>query len=131
MVEALVRQIGRERFEVESAGFDPRPVNPLAVEAMRQIGIDITGARPKEIFDLYRRGRQYQYVIGVCDEATGERCPIFPGMTQRLSWDFPNPAEFIGTREERLARVVALRDEIADRIREWVTFLGSSKPTRR
>lgn len=127
MAEALLRHLAGDRFEVESAGFEPRPVNPLAVEAMRLVGIDISGARPKEVFDLYRRGRQFQYVIGVCDGASGERCPIFPGATERLQWDFPDPAEFPGTREERLARVVALRDEIAARIQAWLAELDQSR----
>lgn len=113
---------------MESAGFEPKPVNPLAIEAMRQVGIEIGAAQPKAVFDLYRRGRQFQYVIAVCDEAIGERCPIFPGVTQRLQWSFPNPADFRGTREEKLARVVALREAIGAKIRAWLAELDGSSP---
>jgi len=120
MAEALLRHLAGDRFIVESAGFEPRPVNPLVVEAMSRFGIDISNARPKEVFDLFRAGRHYQYVIAVCDEATGERCPIFPGVTERLDWSFPDPSRFEGTPAERLAAVESLRDAIANRIRAWL-----------
>jgi arsenate reductase (thioredoxin) len=120
MAEAFLRELGGDRFEVESAGFEPRPVSPLVVEAMRRVGLDISGATPKEVFDLYRRGRQFQLVISVCDQATAERCPIFPTMTQRLDWSFEDPSTFTGTEEERLAKVERLRDEIRLRIVEWL-----------
>lgn len=120
MAEALLRQLGGDRFDVESAGFEPRPVNPLAIEAMRRIGVDISAAEPQQVFALFRAGRHYQYVIAVCDEATGERCPIFPGVSRRLHWSFEDPATFTGTDAEKLARVEALRDAIRARIVAWV-----------
>lgn len=131
MAEALLRQLGGDQFEVESAGFEPRPVDPLAVEAMRRIGIDISQAHAKEVFPLYRAGRQYAFVIAVCDEATGERCPIFPGVTQRLQWSFPDPSTFEGTETERLAQVEALRDEIKARIAAWIETVEHSPSRRR
>lgn len=124
MAEALLRKVGGDRFIVESAGFEPRPVNPIAVEAMRRAGVDISEAKPQQVFALFRAGRHYQYVIAVCDEASGERCPIFPGVVTRLQWSFPDPATFVGTDAEKLAKVEALRDAIHARVVQWIDELG-------
>jgi arsenate reductase len=120
MAQALLRHIGGAHFTVESAGFEPQAINPLAIEAMRDIGLDLIGAKSQSVFDLFRAGRRYDYVISVCDEAAGERCPIFPGITQRVTWSFPDPAAFEGSRDERLAKMVQLREHIASRIETWV-----------
>ncbi len=74
MAEALLRKLGGSSFEVASAGFEPRPVNPLVVEAMKLIGIDIKDAKSKSVFDLFRAGRYFDYVVTVCDESSAERC---------------------------------------------------------
>lgn len=120
MAEALLRQLGGERFVVESAGFEPAPLNPLAVAAMQEIGIDMGAAVPKAVFDLFRAGRRYDYVISVCDQATAERCPIFPGYTQRLAWSFADPASFEGGEEERRAQTVAVRESLRERLTAWL-----------
>lgn len=125
MAEALLRQLAGERFVVESAGFEPAPVNPLAIAAMREIGVDISAAKPKAVFDLYREGRRYDYVITVCDAATAERCPIFPGFTKRLAWSFANPADFVGTDAERLEQTVIVREAIHKKLAEWLRELGA------
>jgi arsenate reductase len=121
MAEALLRDMAGDRFEVESAGFDLRPLNPLAVEALRRIGIDIGKAQTKAVFDLARAGRHFHYVISVCDQSTGERCPIFPGVVHRLSWSFADPSQVGGTPAERLAQVEAIRDAIRARLNGWVS----------
>src|SRR5688572_21250364 len=94
MAEALLRRLGGDRFIVESAGFEPESVEPLAVAAMSAVGIDIGGAKSQAVFDLFRAGRRYDYVISVCDAATAERCPIFPGFARRLTWSFTDPSSF-------------------------------------
>jgi arsenate reductase len=116
MAEAFLRRHGGARFTVESAGFEPREIQPLVVEAMKQVGIDLSGARSQAVFDLYRAGRIYDYVISVCDEAHGERCPVFPGFAKRLHWSFADPGAFEGTTDERLAGTVAVRDEIDSQV---------------
>lgn len=125
--EALLRQPGGERFIVESAGFEPAPVSPLAIAAMRETGIDISAAKAQAVFDLFRAGRRYDYVITVCDGATGERCPIFPGYTRRLAWSFANPADFLGTDAERLEQTVIVREAIHKKLAEWLRELDAER----
>ena len=82
VAEALLRQLGGDRFEAESAGFEPGNLNPIVVTALKEIGIDISQAKTKSVFDLFKQGRLYQYVVTVCDESSSERCPIFPGLVR-------------------------------------------------
>lgn len=88
---------------------------------MALIDIPLPSTEPQpSVFDLFKTGRHFHYVIGVCDEEQGQKCPIFPGVTKRLSWSFPDPASFTGTHDEKLARVVEVRDAIRDRVVAWV-----------
>ena len=120
IAEAYLKQIAGGRFEVESAGLEPGKLNPLAVKAMREAGIDISRNSTQSVFDLFRSGKRFQYVISVCDDASAERCPIFPGVTTRMSWSFADPSAFTGTEQERLEQTIRVRDEIRERIRRWV-----------
>jgi arsenate reductase (thioredoxin) len=120
MAAAYLKQIAGDRFEVESAGLEPGKLNPIAVAAMRDAGIDISGNGTQSVFDLFKSGRRFQYVISVCDAASAERCPIFPGVTTRLNWNFADPSAFTGTEEERLNQTIAVRDQIRERVRRWV-----------
>jgi arsenate reductase len=120
MAEALLRRLAPDSCDVESAGFEPRPVLPEAVRAMSLLGIDISGVRSKAVFDLYRDGRIFDFVVTVCDEATAERCPIFPGVCERLHWNFADPSAAEGSDAERLQQVVQIRDEIKLRIEAWL-----------
>ena len=119
MAEAFLDEICGDQFEAHSAGLEPGTLNPLAVEAMREIGIDISQKQTQSVFDVFESGELFSYVITVCAESNAERCPIFPGMAKRLHWSFPDPAVLIGTREERLARTRKIRDEIRARIEIW------------
>ena len=120
MAAAFLRQLAGDRFEVESAGIEPGKLNPFAVEAMREVGIDISGNGTQSAFDLYKAGELFQFVISVCDEASAERCPIFPGVTTRMNWSFADPSTFTGTEQERLEKTIRVRDEIRERVRRWV-----------
>ncbi len=119
MAEAFLKQICAEEFEVQSAGLEPGNLNPIVVDAMQEIGIDISGNPTKSVFDMFKSGRLFQYVITVCDEASAERCPIFPGVTKRLHWSFPDPSAIQGTHEEKLARTCEIRDQIKAKIQAW------------
>mgnify|MGYP000355141652 CR=1 FL=1 len=123
MAECSLRRWGGEAFEVSSAGLSPGPPNPLVVEVMKEWGIDLSGRRPQSVFELFKAGRLYDYVISVCDEAMAERCPVFPGITRRIHWSFEDPAEFEGTWEEKLERTRGLRDRISTTVQEWVESL--------
>jgi arsenate reductase len=116
MAEALLRREGRERFEVVSAGVDPRGVNPLTVRALAEVGIDISAARSKSVSEFL--GQPFDYVITVCDRAR-ESCPVFPGGAQTLHWGFDDPADATGDEAERMAVFRRVLAEIAGRIRPF------------
>jgi arsenate reductase len=120
MAEAFLNQIAGEKFHAESAGLEPGKLNPLAVEAMRRVNADISRNPTRDVFDLYKRGERFSYVITVCDESSGERCPLFPGITKRIHWSFDDPASFAGPHEEKLARTIQVRDQIKKRIQDWL-----------
>lgn len=117
MAEGLLRALAGGRFESHSAGTRPSSLNPLAITAMREIGIDISGQRSKDVSEYL--GAQIDTVITVCDNAK-EQCPVFPGPTQRLHWSFEDPADAVGTTEERLLVFREVRDQIANRVREFI-----------
>ncbi|MBS1797935.1 MAG: arsenate reductase ArsC [Acidobacteria bacterium] len=117
MAEGLLRALGGGRFEVESAGVVKSFVRPPAIEAMREIGIDISGHRSKAVDEF--AGREFDYVITVCDNAK-ENCPVFPGKTKRIHWSFDDPAEATGGDAEILAVFRRVRDEIKDRLADFV-----------
>jgi arsenate reductase len=120
MAEALLKSIGGERFEVESAGIEPGTLNPLAVEAMADMGIDISQKKTQSVFDLYKAGRLYTYVITVCDAAGAQRCPIFPGTAENIHWSFDDPSSFTGSHEEKLRKTIEVRDEIKQEIEKLI-----------
>jgi arsenate reductase len=113
MAEGYLRHVAGDRFEAMSAGIEPKGLNPLAVCAMREIGIDISKQTSKDVVTLL--GQHIPYVVTVCDNAK-ERCPIFPGTWKFLHWSFEDPAQAAGTQEERLAFFRRVRDEIAGQI---------------
>jgi arsenate reductase len=119
MAEAFLKEICGDYFEAHSAGLEPGRLNPLAVEAMREIGIDISQNQTQSVFDVFKSGELFAYVITVCDESSAERCPIFAGVTRRLHWSFPDPGALRGTHEERLAGTRKIRDEICARVEMW------------
>jgi arsenate reductase len=120
MAEAFLKKFGCERFEAESAGLEPGVLNPLVVKAMGEIGIDISANPTRSVYGLLRQGRLYGWVITVCDESQAEACPIFPGVSRRQHWSFPDPAAFTGSEEEKLEKVRRLRERIAEKVREWL-----------
>jgi arsenate reductase len=127
MAAAFLKQIAPDRFEVESAGIEPGKLNWLAVAAMKDAGIDISGNATQSVFDLFKAGRRYQYVITVCDEASAERCPVFPGVTTRMNWSFADPSTFTGTEQDRLRQTIAVRDEIRARVQQWAAEEASQR----
>ena len=119
MAEAFLNQICGDKFEARSAGLEPGKLNPVVVEAMREIGVDISGNQTKSVSDMIASGKLFTHVITVCDEASAERCPIFSGVMERLHWSFPDPSGFQGTPAEKLARTRKVRDAIRKKIEQW------------
>jgi arsenate reductase len=87
---------------------------------MKEKGIDISGNKTRSAFDLFKQGSRFNFVITVCDAANAERCPIFPGVTKRISWSFEDPSLFAGTHEEKLAKTRIVRDNIRSQIEKFV-----------
>src|SRR5438034_9310836 len=102
MCEAFLKHYADDRFEAQSAGLEPGELNPLAVEAMAEIGIDISKNKSKSVFSIWRSGHIFQFVIAVCDKEAAEKCPFFPGIVTRLYWPFPDPAKVTGTHGQKL-----------------------------
>lgn len=120
MAEELLRKIAGDRFEAESAGLEPGKLNPIVVDVLKEEGINISGKQTKAVFDLYKAGNLYHYVIAVCDGASAERCPIFPGGAMRIHWSFTDPSKFEGPYEQKLEKVRAVKEEIKARLLAWV-----------
>jgi len=120
MAEAFLKSMGGEEFQVESAGLEPGKINPLAVEVMKEVGIDISQKRTKSVFELYIKDKLFQYVIAVCDEEALQHCPIFPGFATRLSWALEDPSSFTGTHEEQLDKARKVRDQIKEHVMEFI-----------
>lgn len=119
MAEAFLNQICSEHFKAQSAGLEPGKLNPIVVEAMKEIGIDISGNKTKAVFDMFKSGQMFSYVVTVCDETSAERCPVFPGVTKRLHWSFPDPSAIQGTHEQKLEGTRKIRDTIKTKIETW------------
>ena len=119
MAEAYPKKMDGDRFAVQSAGITPGEINPLAVAAMAEIGIDISNNKTQGVSEMVQKGELFDYVIAVCDKAAG-LCPIYPGFTKRLDWSFEDPSTFSGTWEEKLQRTRKVRDEIQAQVAEWI-----------
>ena len=119
MAEAFLNQIGGDRFLAESAGLEPGQLNPVVVEAMREVGIDLSGQPTKSVDSMLARDTPFDHVVTVCDETNAERCPFFPGGAKRRHWPFADPSGFTGTAEEKLAGTRQVRDAIRRQIESW------------
>ncbi len=118
IAEATLNQLCGEDYEAQSAGLNQNTtgVNPLAVAVLKEDGIDVSDYQPRWVFDVVKSTQIFTHVIAVCDGANAERCPIFPGVTQRLHWSFPDPAALEGTWDEKLEATRQIRDQIKDQI---------------
>jgi arsenate reductase len=116
MAAAVLNETCAEFFEAQSAGLDPGTINPLAVEALQELGIDISKNTTQRVFDVWKSGQIFQFVVTVCSEAEAEGCPIFGGIATRLHWPFDDPSKFTGTHEERLEGTRRVRDQIRAKI---------------
>lgn len=124
MAEAYLNKYGGDKFIAESAGLEAGKLNPLAVEAMRQDGIDISKNKTKDVFVFFKEGRIYQYVVTVCDEANATRCPIFPGVHEKINWSFDDPSSFTGSVSEKLLKTIEVRDKIKEAVINLINKLS-------
>jgi arsenate reductase (thioredoxin) len=119
MAAALLNEVCGEFFEAQSAGLEPGMLNPLAVEALQEIGTDISGNETQSVFDVFKSGQLFAYAITVCSESESKGSPIFAGVTKRLHWPFADPSQFTGTHEQRLAKTRELLEEIRAQIEDF------------
>lgn len=127
MAEAFLKKHAPDTFEVTSAGLEPGTLNPNVVTVMREIGIDLSANKTKSVFDLYKRGELFSYVITVCSQEAAERCPIFTGISTRLHWPFDDPSAFTGTQEEILDKTRQVRDAIERQVLAFIDTVRSGK----
>ncbi len=120
MAEAFLNKIKPGKYVAESAGIEPGVLNPVVVDAMQEIGIDISNNKTKDVNHFLNKNENFDFVITVCDEASAERCPVFPGKAKRLHWSFLDPSAFQGTKAKKLAMTQRVRDAIKIRVEKFV-----------
>lgn len=120
MAESYLNHLSLGKFTAESAGLEPGVLNPYVVKVMAEDGIDISENTTKSVFDFFKQGKLYNYVITVCDTEAAERCPLFPGITDRIHWSFQDPSSAAGSEEEKLAFARTVRDAIKKEIIEFI-----------
>ena len=114
IAEVYLRKFYGDHFKIESAGLEPaEAVNPLVVQVMNEDGFDLSKKKPQSVFELFKQGKLFEHVITVCHDSESQ-CPIFPGITKRWHWPFPDPAAVEGTETEKLKEVRKIRDMIKD-----------------
>jgi arsenate reductase (thioredoxin) len=118
MAEAFLRHQAGDRFEVYSAGLEPKAINPYTLLVMQEVGLNMSAHYAKPLSD-YMGKMHFSYLITVCDRA-GEKCPIFPGMGTRLHWSFEDPAACEGPHAEKMAKFRQVRDQIDEKVRSWL-----------
>jgi len=121
MAEAFLNYLAGDRFEAESAGLEPGKLNPNVVKVMHEESMDISQNKTKDVFDFYKQGKHFDYVITVCDESKAEQCPFFPSQRGKIHWSFNDPSTFTGTHEEILAQVRTVRDAIKKQIENFIS----------
>lgn len=127
MAEALLRRHGGARFEVFSAGTEPRGINPLTLRVLREAGLDASTARSKSVAEFL--GQPFDYVVTVCDQAR-QACPVFPGSHESLHWGYEDPAEATGTEEERLVVFRRVFTALGERIQQFADIAARAAPAR-
>jgi arsenate reductase (thioredoxin) len=120
MAEGFLNAYGKGKFVAESAGIEAGVLNPLAVKAMAEEGIDISGHRAKTAIEMQKTGKAFDYIVTVCDSQTAEKCPFFPGKAERIHWDLPDPSSFAGTDGEKLAFTRKVRDEVKVKVQDFI-----------
>jgi arsenate reductase (thioredoxin) len=120
MAEAFLNRLGEGLFVAESAGIEAGKLNPYVVSAMMEIGYDISNHPTNSVFEYFKQGRTYNAVIKVCDQASGQRCPIFPRTLYEQNWSLTDPSTFSGTDEEIMNLVRVVRDEVKKRVELFI-----------
>ena len=133
MAEAFLRQLGGNSFIVASAGLEAGILNPLVIEVMGEIGLDIRGQSPDTVTNILNQGTRFDYVITVCDAANAQRCPVIPGTMHKLHWSFADPATVSGDTKEKVEQIRTIRDQIREQVLAFIQgfdFADVQKPEK-
>lgn len=120
MTEAYLKLFASEKFEVHSAGLEPGKLNPFAIAAMLEDGIDISNNETKSVFDLHQQKKSFEYVVTVCDPKASEMCPVFIGTHRKINWSFDDPSTFRGSDAEKLSLTRNVRDQIKEAVLSFI-----------
>jgi len=120
MAEAFLNKYGKDQYLAESAGIEPGKMNPNVVKVMQEVGIDLSKKETIGVFDVLKQGKSYNAVITVCDAASAEKCPVFPGKGKKLAWSFEDPSAFKGTEREILENTRRVRNEIEKAVQDFI-----------
>ena len=120
MAEAFLNKFSNGKYFAESAGIESGKLNPIVVDVMKEEGIDISANKTKTVDEMLAQKKQFDFVITVCDDASSERCPVFPGNGKKLHWSFPDPSSFKGNEEEKIEFAKIVRDNIKQKVQEFL-----------
>jgi len=124
MAEHLLRALGGDRFEVFSAGIQPRGVHPLTIEVLAEAGIDVSQAESKHLTQFLNQ--QFDYIITVCDKAR-DQCPTFPGDGRNIHWSFDDPAAASGGKDKQIKAFRRIYNELSNRLRIWIAAVDKQE----
>lgn len=120
IAETYLNDFGKELFIAESAGLEKGKLNPYVVEVMKEDGYDIQNNDVNSVFEFYKEGREYTYVIKVCDEIHGQKCPIFPHALQEFYWNIEDPSSYTGDDDAILERTRLIRDQLKNKVKAFI-----------
>ena len=120
MAETFLNDLGKGLFCAESAGLEAGKLNQNVVKVMLEAGYDISKNKTKEVFEFFKQGRKYNFVVKVCDELNGQKCPIFPGAKNNIHWNLEDPSSFKGSEEEVLNKTRKIRDQIKTKVKQFI-----------
>jgi arsenate reductase len=132
IAEEFIKRSAPGKIEAHSSCFESGKIGPLPIEVMREVGVDLPTETPKSVFERYKEGDVFDYVISLCYEATTEQCPIFKTnvdalyakKAERISWSIPDFKSLSGTEEERKAGAMEIRDQIKSEVISFLARIG-------
>ncbi len=128
MAETFLNDLGKETFIAESAGIEAGTLNPIVVEAMNEIGYDISKNETNSVFEFFKAGKHYDLVVKVCDTVNGQLCPVFPGTKAELYWNITDPSSLAGSKEEKLNEIRKIRDLIRVKVEALIQDFKLIRP---
>ena len=120
MAESFLNKLGADKYFAESAGIEAGTLNQVVVKVMKEIGYDLSTNRTKTVFEIHKTGKEFDYIITLCDPEAAEKCPIFPGKITQLHWGFNDPSAIIGSESEIIIKTREIRDQIKKKIEEFI-----------